>query len=58
MNTVEQGNYAATQAMQETYHDTCPQLTRRIELDLGPTWSAEEAVRKHHIRRHHSNVTS
>jgi hypothetical protein len=30
MNTVEQGDFAPTQAMQETYHDACQQLTQAL----------------------------
>jgi hypothetical protein len=30
MNSVEQSDNAPTQAMQETYHDTCQQLTQAL----------------------------
>jgi hypothetical protein len=30
MNTVEQGDFAPTQAMQETYHESCQQLTQAL----------------------------
>ena len=30
MNTVEEGDYAPTEAMQETYHDSCEQLGKAL----------------------------